>query len=115
MEHRRWNDEPVEQMSAGIGRQVVHTELLTVARVYLDEGVVVPSHEHVNEQIANVMTGRMRFVVGDEEVVVEAGESLVIPPNVPHEAVALTEVLVVDVFSPRREDWIRGDDAYLRG
>ena len=115
MEHRRWNDEPVEQMSAGIGRQVVHTELLTVARVHLVEGVVVPRHEHGNEQVANVITGRMRFVVGDEDVVVGAGESLVIPPNVSHEAVALTEVLVIDVFSPRRDDWIRGDDAYLRG
>jgi quercetin dioxygenase-like cupin family protein len=46
--------------------------------------------------------------------VVGAGESLVIPPNVPHGVVALEDTLVTDVFTPRREDWIAGDDAYLR-
>lgn len=114
MEHRRWDDEPVEQLSAGIGRQMVHTEHLTVARVHLAEGVVVPRHEHANEQVANVITGRLRFLVGDDDVVVGAGESIAIPAHVPHEVVALTDALVIDVFSPRREDWIRGDDAYLR-
>jgi quercetin dioxygenase-like cupin family protein len=46
--------------------------------------------------------------------VVGAGESLVIPPHVPHGVVALEDTVVTDVFTPRREDWISGDDAYLR-
>jgi quercetin dioxygenase-like cupin family protein len=115
MEHRRWFDEPVEQLSAGIGRQLVNTENLTVARVHLKAGAVVPRHAHPNEQVANVVEGRLRFLVGDEEAIVEAGESVAIPADVPHEVVALSDALVIDVFSPRREDWIRGDDAYLRG
>jgi quercetin dioxygenase-like cupin family protein len=45
---------------------------------------------------------------------VRAGEVLVIPYNVPHEAVALEDTLDVDVFSPPREDWLKGTDAYLR-
>ena len=43
-----------------------------------------------------------------------AGEVVVIPSNVPHRALALEDTLDVDVFSPPREDWLKGTDAYLR-
>jgi ribosomal protein L16 Arg81 hydroxylase len=46
---------------------------------------------------------------------VKAGEVLVIPPHLPHTAVALEDTLDVDIFSPPRQDWIDGSDAYLRG
>ena len=115
VELRRWHAEPVEQLTAQVGRQMVHTETMTVARIHLGAGAVVPRHSHENEQVATVLEGRLRFVVGDEEVVVGAGESLALPANVPHEVEALEDSLVLDVFSPVREDWVRGDDAYLRG
>ena len=54
------------------------------------------------------------FVLGGVEKIVKAGEVLQIPPHVPHSAEALEDCIVVDLFSPLREDWIRGDDAYLR-
>ena len=50
-----------------------------------------------------------------EKIVVRAGESLCIPPNVPHSVESLEDSVAVDIFSPVREDWVRGDDAYLRG
>ena len=111
----RWSDEPVEELSASIGRQVVHTETMTIARIALSAGAVVPRHEHPHEQVATVLDGRLRFVVGDEEHVVAAGESMFLPSGVPHEVEALTDAVVLDVFSPVRDDWVRGDDAYLRG
>jgi quercetin dioxygenase-like cupin family protein len=112
---KRWQEERVEKMSPAISRQVLHTQTMTLARVMLKQGALVPRHEHENEQIVNVLEGRMRFVVGEgEERVVAAGESLVFPANVPHEAEALEDSIVLDVFSPVREDWLRGDDAYLR-
>jgi quercetin dioxygenase-like cupin family protein len=114
VEVRRWHAEPVEELSPTIGRQAVHTAHLTVARILLAEGAVVPTHAHENEQVATVLAGRLRFVVGDEEVEAGPGESVVIPPHVPHEVTALEESVALDVFSPPREDWIRGDDAYLR-
>ena len=111
----RWSQEDVEQLSATIGRQVLHTETMTVARIILRKGAVVPRHEHANEQVANVLEGRLRFLVGDDELEVSAGESLPLAANVPHEVEALEDSVVLDVFSPVREDWQRGDDAYLRG
>ena len=115
MDVRRWHEEPVEQLTPSIGRQMVHTGRMTVARILLAAGAVVPAHSHDNEQVANVVTGRLRFVVGDEEAIVGAGDTVSIPPNVSHEVEALEDTLVIDVFSPVREDWVRGDDAYLRG
>jgi quercetin dioxygenase-like cupin family protein len=69
----------------------------------------------VNEQISTIESGSLRFVVGGQEIVVKAGDSLVIPPNVPHLAEAHEDCIATDTFCPVREDWIRGDDAYLRG
>lgn len=112
---QRWAEEPVEELTPSIGRQLVHTETLTVARIHLREGAVVPSHAHPHEQVATVLEGRLRFVVGGEEQIVATGESMIVPGGVPHEVEALEDSLVLDIFSPVRDDWLRGEDAYLRG
>jgi quercetin dioxygenase-like cupin family protein len=57
----------------------------------------------------------MRFDVDGQEYVVSAGETIALPSNVPHDAEALEDSVVFDVFAPPREDWRRGEDAYLRG
>ena len=114
MEVLRWGDEPVEQLSPTIGRQLIYTERMTFARVLLARGALVPRHQHESEQIATVLEGRLRFVVGDEERIVSAGESVPLAANVPHEVEALEDSVVLDVFSPAREDWRRGEDDYLR-
>lgn len=105
----------MEALNASIGRQLVHTETMTIARIDLRAGAVVPRHAHPHEQVANVLEGSLRFVVGDEEQVVTAGESVIVPGGVEHEVEALEDSLVLDVFSPVRDDWVRGEDAYLRG
>jgi quercetin dioxygenase-like cupin family protein len=112
---QRWLEEPVEELTPSIGRQVVHTETMTIARIHLRAGAAVPRHAHPHEQVANVLEGRLRFVVGDEEHIVSAGESVTVPGGVPHAVEAVADSLVLDVFSPVRDDWIRGEDAYLRG
>jgi quercetin dioxygenase-like cupin family protein len=109
-----WNSMPAEQLNPQMTRRTVHTENLTIARLEIAKSAVVPEHSHVNEQVATVERGALQFQIGGREVVLRAGQSLAIPSNVPHGVVALEDTIVVDVFSPRREDWIRGDDAYLR-
>jgi len=116
MKNVRWEEVAVEQLTALAARQVLHTEAMTVARLVLRQGAVVARHSHVNEQISTVQRGVLRFEMGEGEEVVMlgAGESLVIPPHMPHRVVAEEDTEVTDVFSPRREDWLRGEDAYLR-
>ncbi len=111
----RWNDIAREQMTAGIVRQVIHAERLTVSRLALPKGSVVPLHHHENEQITLLQEGRLRFVFPDREEELAGGEVMQIAPNVPHEVHAIEDSLALDVFVPVREDWIRGEDAYLRG
>lgn len=115
MDVLRWEDEPIEALGTGIGRRMVNGEAMTLAQITIATGTVVPSHEHPNEQIATVVSGRLRFVVGSEEREVGPGESVLIPGGVPHRVEALEDSVVLDAFAPRREDWLRGDDAYLRG
>jgi len=110
-----WSKVEEEQLNPSISRQVIHTECMTVARIRLRKGAVVALHQHVNEQLSMIERGKLRFVVAGEERVLGAGEALTIPPNAPHLVEALEDSLATDLFSPPREDWIRGDDAYLRG
>ncbi len=115
MDVLRWEDEPIEALGTGIGRRMLNGEAMTLAQITLAAGAVVPVHEHPNEQIATVVSGRLRFVVGSEECEIGPGESVLIPGGVPHRVDVLVDSVVLDAFAPRREDWLRGDDAYLRG
>ena len=114
MELYNWEQLPAEQMNPKISRKVVHSGQMTIARLHIEKDAIVPEHHHINEQVANVEKGSLLFHIGGVDQVVGAGESLVIPPNVPHGVVALEDTVVVDVFSPSRDDGQRGDDSYLR-
>jgi quercetin dioxygenase-like cupin family protein len=110
----RWSEVPREQVNPLLKRQMIHGEAMTVARLEMRAGCAVPEHSHHNEQISMIESGRVRFVLAGKEMILTAGESLHIPANVPHSAEVLEDAVAVDLFSPPREDWIRGDDAYLR-
>jgi quercetin dioxygenase-like cupin family protein len=114
MEHFNWGLIEEEALNPLLTRQLIHGRNITVARIRLRKYAQVPVHTHVSEQICLVEQGALRFVVDGEERIVRAGEALEIPPDAPHLAEALEDSVVIDVFAPRREDWIRGDDAYLR-
>lgn len=115
--HYCWADMPKEELTPLIQRRVVTGDRMMLAHVYLAKGAVVPRHAHENEQLTYILEGTLRFWLGDDEadmVDVAAGEVLHIPSNVPHKAEALENTLDVDVFSPPRQDWLDGTDAYLR-
>jgi quercetin dioxygenase-like cupin family protein len=81
----------------------------------LKKGAHVPTHQHMHEQISHVVGGALEFRVDGKAIAVRAGEILCIPPHLPHEVVALEDSVALDIFNPPRQDWIDGDDAYLRG
>ena len=109
-----WLQVPEEQLNPSVSRQMIHGETMTIARLRLRKGAIVPLHHHVNEQITMLEQGKLRFVIAGQEQIVIGGQALTIPPNAPHLVEALEDSLATDLFSPVREDWIRGDDAYLR-
>lgn len=116
--HYRWDDLPKEKLNDLLDRRLITGERMMLAHVYLKKGCLVPRHSHENEQLTYVLEGALHFWLGEdenEEVVVRAGEVLAIPSHLPHKALALEDTLDVDVFSPPRQDWLSGTDAYLRG
>ena len=114
--HFRWEDMPRERVTDAIDRRIITGPRMMIAHVYLKKDAVVPKHSHENEQLTYILEGALRFRIGDDgaQVVdVRAGEVLVIPSNVPHEALALEDTLDVDVFNPPRQDWLDGTDSYF--
>ena len=111
-----WTEVPRESLNLRLIRQAIHTAQMTIARLEMKAGAMVPSHSHHNAQFTMVQTGALRFLLADGgEQIVRAGQVLDIPPHVPHGVEVLEDSVVIDLFTPRREDWISGDDAYLRG
>jgi quercetin dioxygenase-like cupin family protein len=109
-----WNQLENERLSDTISRRMIWGEKVMAARVYLAKDAVVPRHSHHNEQLTMILSGALKLIFDDKEVVVRGGEMILIPGHVPHAAVALEDTDDMDVFAPPREDWIRKDDAYLR-
>ena len=113
--HHRWTDIEPEQLNPLVTRQYVVGTNTMLARLVLKKGAVVPLHQHFHEQISHVIEGALNFRIDGKDLVIRAGEVLCIPPHVPHEVTTLEDTLAFDVFNPPRQDWIDGDDAYLRG
>ncbi len=111
----RWDEIEPEQMNALVTRQYIVGTNTMLARLALKKGAVVPTHQHFHEQISHVVEGALKFLIEGKEVIVRAGEILCIPPNVPHGVITLEDSVALDIFNPPRQDWIDGDDAYLRG
>ena len=68
----------------------------------LAKDATVAEHSHHNEQITMVEKGALKFAIDGGHKVVHGGETLVIPPNVPHSVIALEDTVVFDVFAPSR-------------
>lgn len=80
---------------------------LMLNRVELDPDVEVPRHNHLHEQAGLVLEGALDLTIGDETRTLRPGDAYTCPPDLPHRAVAGPEgCVVLDVFSPPREDYV---------
>ena len=114
LKHLSWQQVETEEVTPLLYRQLIVGEQVMLARLLLKKGCVVPWHSHVNEQLSSILSGALKFWIDQKEIVVRAGEVLVIPPNMPHKAEALEDTLAIDTFHPPRADWINKTDSYLR-
>jgi quercetin dioxygenase-like cupin family protein len=99
----RWDEIALEKITEMASRKVIAGEHMTVAQVYLKRGSLVPLHAHQGEQMTCVLQGALRVVVGGEEATVREGEVLHIPRGAQHQAEALEDTFVLDLFSPPRQ------------
>jgi quercetin dioxygenase-like cupin family protein len=109
----RWDDVPLESLTPLISRRVIHGAKTTAAWLDLKAGALVGRHQHPNEQLSMVVSGCLELHFDDRVVTLRSGDMLLIPPDVPHAAAAIQDTIAVDLFSPVREDWQRGESNYF--
>jgi quercetin dioxygenase-like cupin family protein len=106
-QHTDWAKVPIERLDEGIERQMIIGENLMICRLRIAPHVITPAHDHPHEQMTIVERGRARFTIGDQERVAQAGDVLHFPSGTWHGATMLDEeVILVDIFSPIREDFL---------
>ena len=99
------NELKERELVPGFRARFAHGEHITVGQIRIEAGATLPQHAHPHEQISTLVKGRLEFTLGGETTVLKAGSVVVIPPNVPHSAKALTDCFAVDTFYPVREDY----------
>ena len=113
----QWDNVSMETVNPMMQRQIITGELMTVAKIYFKDGFLVPRHSHHNEQITQVISGLMKFRLGEngeDAIDVGPGQAIVIPADLPHEALVVGDVVEMDMWAPRRDDWLNQTDDYLR-
>jgi quercetin dioxygenase-like cupin family protein len=98
-------DLPVKQLTSGIAGHYLHGSLSTLGLIEIKKGSDLPAHQHPHEQITYIIEGQLNMTIGGVQYNLSAGMGRVIPPNTPHSAIAVTDCLVIDAFSPVREDY----------
>ncbi len=117
IEKLNWEEVPIEVVNPSMSRQIISGEKLMIARMKFKDGFVVPLHHHIHEQVTQEISGKMRFWFGEDKVQtmnLHAGDVVIIPSNLPHEALIIGEVEEIDTWSPPRQDWLDKTDDYLR-
>jgi quercetin dioxygenase-like cupin family protein len=112
-----WDEVPVEEVNSSMSRKIVWGEKLMIARIKFKNGFVVPLHHHIHEQVTQVISGKMRFWFGankEQTMDLNPGDVVVIPSELPHEALMIGEVEEIDTWAPPRQDWLDKTDNYLR-
>jgi quercetin dioxygenase-like cupin family protein len=103
-------DAPLENLGDGIKRKVLaYRKSLMVVEVYFEKGAEGVVHHHLHEQIAYVLKGKFEFNIDGEKQVIGSGDTVFVDANKPHGTVCLEEGILLDIFTPFRDDFIQKD------
>jgi quercetin dioxygenase-like cupin family protein len=97
---------PATHPEPGMTRQVLaYSDQLMLVRHRFEKGWVGAAHSHPHHQLVYVLSGSIRILAGGDEAIANAGDSFIVDGNVEHQAFALEDAEVLDVFTPHREDY----------
>ena len=102
------NDEtPWEEVQEGLSRQIMgYDGKIMLVKAKFEKGAVGNLHKHYHSQVTYVESGEFKMKIGDEERILKGGDSFYIPPQVMHGCVCTSPGVLIDVFSPAREDFL---------
>lgn len=99
------DDISARELRPGFFGKFIHGDKGTVTIWDIKKGSVLETHQHIHEQITYILEGELDMVIGGEKYLFTPGMTHVIPSNTPHSAIAITDVKVIDFFSPSRDDY----------
>ncbi|MBC7871377.1 MAG: cupin domain-containing protein [Chitinophagaceae bacterium] len=97
---------PQVEMKTGVHRRTMATtDEAMLCEFFLERGAVIDAHSHFNDQVGYVAYGLLEMTIGDQTRTCNPGDSYAIPSGVIHGVRAINDSLVIDVFSPPRNDY----------
>ncbi len=87
---------------------------MMIVEVHFQKGGIGAMHEHFHEQVTYCIKGKLEFTVGDQTTIIEAGDSVYMPPDLIHGAKVLEEAILLDIFAPQREDFLAQREEFLK-
>lgn len=98
---------PWEDLKNGIQRQVYgYDDKIMLVKAKFDKGAIGALHEHHHSQVTYVESGVFEMTIGEEKKIIRKGDGYYVPPHVIHGCICLEPGLLIDVFSPLREDFL---------
>lgn len=104
------SENPVIDVKPGLKRQILgYNDGIMLVKVYFGKEMVgkrPPLHTHPHTQSSYIISGKFEMHAGDKVQILGAGDAYYVEPNVPHEAYCIEEGVIIDGFSPVREDFL---------
>ncbi len=100
-------DVEMEDLGDGLKRKILaKSDNMMAVEVHFEEGAVGPMHNHPHEQLTYVLSGEFEFTIGDETKIVKAGDTMYKEPLIMHGCKCLKAGILIDNFTPMREDFL---------
>jgi len=101
------SETPWEQVAEGLDRQIMgYDGKIMLVKARFDTGAIGVKHKHYHSQVTYVESGEFEMTIGDEVKTLKRGDSFYIPPHLMHGCVCTKPGILIDVFSPAREDFL---------
>ena len=104
---RHYQDTKAIDLGGGTERRILaHSDPLMAVEVAFETGSEGAPHTHPHTQLSYVLSGSFRYTVEEESVILNPGDSIVVPGGLVHGTVCLEKGVLLDVFTPRRDDFL---------
>ena len=114
------NEAVIEDIGGGLKRQMLgYNQELMAVKIWFEEGAIGYNHAHRHSQVTYVVEGEFHFNIDGVTKIMKAGDSCMIPPYADHGATCPTGGILIDTFSPPREDFLedgaldKPDDTFI--
>ena len=97
-----------EDLGSGVKRKILaHGGTMMSVKVFFEKGSIGELHTHEHEQVCYVLKGKFEIQIGDKKDIICEGDTYYAEPNIPHGVKALEEGILLDTFTPQREDFLK--------